>query len=237
MSIKLMERVWAHSRAKGGELLVMLALADFANKETGESWPSIETLAEKARLTDRQTQRILNELEKAGEISRVRSNGGRNRRNRYVITVNENPDKITLKKLHRKNNGVIDDTKTLTPMSPALNRHRTVNKDVSQKRSRTSAPDPRVKQVADYWCPKFSTVFGDKYPWSQKDGQIAKDLLRLYRLERLIEFIDLFFESKDEFVCNKAGFTVGVFKTRIPALISTNRAPKNERPTMPEFGS
>ena len=35
MSVKIMTRVWAHSQQKGGELLVMLALADFAN-DAGE---------------------------------------------------------------------------------------------------------------------------------------------------------------------------------------------------------
>ena len=61
-----MSRVWAHSQQKGGELLVMLALADFAN-DAGEAWPSIPVLSEKARLSARQTQRVLNTLEAAGE--------------------------------------------------------------------------------------------------------------------------------------------------------------------------
>ena len=71
MSVKVMARVWAHSRRKDGELLVMLALADFANDE-GESWPSIPVLAQKARLTDRQARRVLSKLEQAGEIRCVK---------------------------------------------------------------------------------------------------------------------------------------------------------------------
>ena len=103
MSVKVMARVWANSQQKGGELLVLLALADFSS-DAGESWPSIPVLAAKAWLTDRQTQRVLNELEEAGEIRRVKSNGGRNRRNHYFITLSENPDKITLKPLLREEN-------------------------------------------------------------------------------------------------------------------------------------
>ena len=118
MSIKVMSRVWAHSQRKDGELLVMLALADFAN-DAGESWPSIPILAQKARLTERQTRRVLTKLEDVGEIRRVKSNGGRNRRNHYFITLSENPDKITGKELQGKNNPVICDTKTLTPMKRA----------------------------------------------------------------------------------------------------------------------
>jgi hypothetical protein len=40
-----MAHVWAHSQRKDGELLVMLALADFAN-DAGESWPSLKQLNE-----------------------------------------------------------------------------------------------------------------------------------------------------------------------------------------------
>jgi hypothetical protein len=110
MSVRVMARVWAHSQRKDGELLVMLALADFSN-DAGESWPSIPILAQKARLTERQTRRVLTKLEEAGEVRRIVSNGGRNRRNHYFITVSENPDNITGKELQGKNNPVIGDTK------------------------------------------------------------------------------------------------------------------------------
>ncbi len=122
-----MARVWAQSQRKDGELLVMLALADFAN-DAGKSWPSIPILGAKARLTERQTRRVLIKLEEAGEIRRVKSNGGRNRRNHYFITLSENPDKITGKELQGKNYPELEGIKTLTPVSGALNHHRTVNK-------------------------------------------------------------------------------------------------------------
>lgn len=145
MSVRIMARVWAHSRRKDGELLVMLALADFAN-DAGESWPSIRLLAQKARLSERQTRRVLNTLQASGELRRSRSNGGRNRRSHYFITITENPDKITVTELPCKNNTEICDTKTLTPMSGALNHHRTINKsyesDKQILRSETGAHAP-----------------------------------------------------------------------------------------------
>ena len=107
MSVRVMARVWAHSQRKDGELLVMLAVADFAN-DAGECWPSIPVLAAKARLTERQTRRVLIKLEEAGEIRRQKSNGGRNRRNHYFITIPENPDNITLKELQGKNYPVME---------------------------------------------------------------------------------------------------------------------------------
>jgi hypothetical protein len=99
-----MARVWANSQQSGGGLLVMLALADFANDE-GECWPSILVLAQKARLSEREVQYLLPKLEQTGELRLDRSNGGRNRRNRYIVTVTENPEDISVKKLHHNRNG------------------------------------------------------------------------------------------------------------------------------------
>ena len=63
MSIKLMSAVWQHAPVKGGQLLVLLALADHAD-DNGLCWPGVPSLAKKSRLTERQVQRILRKLEK-----------------------------------------------------------------------------------------------------------------------------------------------------------------------------
>jgi hypothetical protein len=101
MSIKVMARVWENSQQSGGALLVMLALADFANDD-GECWPKISVLAEKSRLGEREVQYLLPKLEAMGELRIIRSNGGRNRRHRYFVTVGENGATNSVKKLHRK---------------------------------------------------------------------------------------------------------------------------------------
>jgi hypothetical protein len=67
MSIKIMSDVWEHSPSEGGRLLVLLALADHAN-EKGTCWPKIKTLADRARLSERQVKRVLKELVNDGEI-------------------------------------------------------------------------------------------------------------------------------------------------------------------------
>jgi hypothetical protein len=94
VSIKVMARVWEHSRAAGTPLLVLLSLADFADDD-GECWPSISTIARKCRLaSDRHVQRVIHdELEKRlGEVLVIRNEGkasskGGLRSNRYRITV------------------------------------------------------------------------------------------------------------------------------------------------------
>ena len=51
-----MNACWQSSRARGTDLLVLLALADIANDD-GECWPSIAHLARKCRIDERTTQR------------------------------------------------------------------------------------------------------------------------------------------------------------------------------------
>lgn len=187
MSIKVMSRVWAHSQQKGGELLVMLALADFAN-DAGECWPSIPVLAQKARLSVRQTQRVLSALEVAGELRRSRSNGGRNRPSRYSITVTENHDKITVTKLQCKNvTGDIYGMQTVTPMSPALNRHRTVNTDTACVKSRSLAKKKKSPQSNHNTDPQFEKAWS-LYP--KRSGSNPKERARSAWRARIHEGAD-----------------------------------------------
>jgi hypothetical protein len=67
MSIKQLDRCWRFSKAKGGYLLVLLGIADFTNDE-GITYPSIRTLAQKARLTPRNTQRAIRHLVATREL-------------------------------------------------------------------------------------------------------------------------------------------------------------------------
>lgn len=74
MSIKIMSQVWESGPEKQGHLLVMLALADYAN-DAGKCWPSIRSIAEKARMTERGVQKILRTLEDQGWVETAVGNG------------------------------------------------------------------------------------------------------------------------------------------------------------------
>lgn len=54
--------VWKLSKYRGGARLVLLAIADNAD-DFGVAWPSVDTIAEKAQLSKRQAQRVLDKLE------------------------------------------------------------------------------------------------------------------------------------------------------------------------------
>jgi hypothetical protein len=86
MSIRVMSQVWEESEHSGGKLLVLLALADAANDE-GICWPSIATLALKSRMSERNVQRLLRELELSGEIKTYTGGflEGKRRANTYHV--------------------------------------------------------------------------------------------------------------------------------------------------------
>jgi hypothetical protein len=127
MSIKIQSRVWETSKQSGGSLLVLLALADFANDD-GYSFPSVGTLARKSRLTERQVQRVLSKLVGDGELLVFPKSGAKQQgdgggfTNQYKIIFktegcnNVTPDKggVTFK----TERGDITGGRGVTPMSP-----------------------------------------------------------------------------------------------------------------------
>lgn len=85
MSIRVMSRVWDADRYAGGELLCLLALADWANDD-GWAWPSIDRLAVKSRLSERQAIRVVAKLAREGALI-VERGHGRGNTSRYRVVV------------------------------------------------------------------------------------------------------------------------------------------------------
>lgn len=67
MSVKILSWVWEHSQMNGPRLLVLLAIADSANND-GWCWLGMDSIAHKARLDTRNTQRYVRDVATAGEI-------------------------------------------------------------------------------------------------------------------------------------------------------------------------
>ena len=74
MSLEAITYVRKHSNAAKGNLIVFLALADYAHDDR-ISYLADATLAKSARLSDRKAQRSLRNLEKMGEIFLVKKGG------------------------------------------------------------------------------------------------------------------------------------------------------------------
>lgn len=56
-----------HSNQSGSRLLLLLAIADYANAD-GWAWPSVSSLCQRTRLGERYVQKMLRELQEEGEL-------------------------------------------------------------------------------------------------------------------------------------------------------------------------
>ena len=76
MSVKLMSLVFDYYPNGGGEMLLALSLADFADDDGGRIFPSVPTLARKTRQSERNVQYQLRKMTQSGFILLVEKNGG-----------------------------------------------------------------------------------------------------------------------------------------------------------------
>lgn len=79
-----MSWIWSNSPYRGERLLLHLALGDFANDE-GECFPSVATLARKARCSDVWCRAGIREMIKDDLLEIVAHGNGRGRSNRYRL--------------------------------------------------------------------------------------------------------------------------------------------------------
>lgn len=68
MSVQATTWVWEHSRAEGNARLVLLAIADAANREGERSFQSAETIAQMCRISARSVRRHVAVLQDLGEL-------------------------------------------------------------------------------------------------------------------------------------------------------------------------
>ena len=88
-----MANVWDTSPLEGRSLLIELALADFANDQ-GKCFPSIETVARKARCSESWVHQVIRDLKRRGRIE-VILGGGRGNVNLYILTPNAGEKGVT----------------------------------------------------------------------------------------------------------------------------------------------
>lgn len=84
MSVKVMSWVFEHSRSTLADRLVLLAIADHANHDGLDAYPSVDHIARKARVSRATVQRALGRLVDLGEL-RVETGSGRGHMSRYRV--------------------------------------------------------------------------------------------------------------------------------------------------------
>ncbi len=95
MSLAASTLVWDRSEATGSALLVLLSLAERANKDhKGVCWSKIESVARRTRLGRRQAQRAIAELVELRELY-VHHAYGRGGTNAFVVTCGRSREFVT----------------------------------------------------------------------------------------------------------------------------------------------
>lgn len=68
MSVQAIAWVLEHSESRLGPRHVMISIANHAKADGTDAWPSIETIAHEARLSEREVRYALRDLEEMGEL-------------------------------------------------------------------------------------------------------------------------------------------------------------------------
>lgn len=174
-----MTEVWDSDESDGRVLIVLLALADWANDE-GWCWPGLEKLSKKSRLSSRHVQRILKKLEADGRIT-VERGSGRGNISRYRINMTVCPVLFNLEKGDSSDERVTVEQERVTGETEkgdreiyAIRKEPSITTIESKPlRKKTSAePDPRFPEFVDslkkYWDHKNQTI---PFNFSGADGK------------------------------------------------------------------
>lgn len=128
-----MSLVWERAPYTAGSLLVLLALADWANDE-GFCWPSIPKIAGKTRLERRSIQYIIRKLQSDGMLH-IEEGRGRKHQHQYTINVQN------LRLLPNLVKGEIDDVENVQST--------TQKAQSATEKVQSVAPDPSVEPLED----------------------------------------------------------------------------------------
>lgn len=156
MAIDVMNRVWKQSKQKGSELLLLLGIADHCDDD-GVCWPSIKKLAEKSRMSERQTQRNIDSLVETGELY-VEKTVGRHNSNRYFVMTGFSDSEIHLilkKRFKLPENGIL---KVLSKKGDKLTPFSKMGKE--DKKDDNLTPFPEKGDISEQEKVSFSAEKG-----------------------------------------------------------------------------
>lgn len=177
-----MSRVWDYSKQSGTPLLLLLAIADFANDD-GMAWPAVETLAKKIRMGERYVHRMVKELAAAGEL-RVEYKAAKNGTNQYWVTVHPEQE-FTVHNSSQHPEQEFSETLNNRPPEPSVNHQEPSGAPAAKKRSgRLPRPDyyPLASAIAEVcrmpFEPNRGQLFKEAEALSKAQPVPTPDLLR-----------------------------------------------------------
>lgn len=187
MSVKVMGLVWDYYPEGGGELITALKIADHADHYGGKIWPSIESLADLTRQSERSVQRHLKAMQERGWLEVMREGGrGPGATTTYRIPIERIPDGVEARKSDKLSpfgrvtpeaeKGDIRDKKGDTGVAQTVSKS---NRQEPLEGRGAEAPSP-VAQAFKAYADGVKAKYGGTYPPSAKaNGQLANVVSRV----------------------------------------------------------
>lgn len=157
MSVQATTWVWNYSQAEGNARLVLLAIADGANREGKHSCQSVPTMAEMCKLSERTVQRKITELIGIGELVKV-GTSGRYGTHVYDLTLLSPRQNVTPDNMGADPRQNVHDDLTLLSPNPI---NPNVSKDTYPIESEQSSQPTKTKQATSLpegWFPDQQVV-------------------------------------------------------------------------------
>lgn len=151
-----MSRVWDSADCESTELIVLLAMADFA-RDNGDCWPSLSTLASKARISVRQVRRIIRTLEEKGYVRTEERPGTSNFYAINLEALTEPPKKVDSREMFK----ALAQTCSINLNTLTGKQRGILNQTEKVLREAGATPDG-VLQFRRWW---------DQYDWRGQKGQ------------------------------------------------------------------
>jgi hypothetical protein len=180
--------VWHHSKAKGIDLLVLMAIANYISDEG--AFPKVETLARDARTSPRQAHRSLKTLKELGEIDWVQKAGkgsGVYKSNLYFIKL-ACPDDCSGDWNHTPIKSVTSRPDTVSHLDLTATADKPVNEPVIKPVTSNQNKKPHL--LPDDWQPseRLLAMFATKWPLINEKIQTEK--FKLHRWAKGDKMVD-----------------------------------------------
>jgi hypothetical protein len=240
MSVQATSWVWDHSQADGAGLLVMLAIADAANKEGAASMQSVPTIAKMTHTSPRHVARCIAALLDMGELEKTGTSA------RYSTTVYRLP-KMGADPVYPTPDtmsGGQDDTPDIQVTPPLTSDPSTPDTQVTQPQEATPKNNPtsssadaegasKPDQQWDMWWDLYPRKVGKlqarkAFDKARKDGAKMTDLGG--GLERAVEYWTAAETPADKIPYPATWLARGGWEDEHPPVASAAGAPNGEDP-------
>lgn len=163
MSVQALSWVLDYSESEHSARLVLISIANHAKKDGTGAWPSVATIAEESRLSEREVRNSLRDLESLKELS-TELNAGPHGTNLYSLPKMQGAEFAGGRKMQRGGQNL-----PITPVQNAPEPSLTVQKQPSKPMASPEVKDFRFSECKEIAYKDFKTRYGTNPTWSAAD--------------------------------------------------------------------